>query len=66
MSVEHHIIDGEAAQALAGYADEHGFDLIVCGHHHSRRTGRLLMRGVTERLLTDSTIPLLVVSGERD
>ncbi|MGA3362224.1 MAG: universal stress protein [Solirubrobacteraceae bacterium] len=66
MSVEHQIIDGEAAQALAGYADEHGFDLIVCGHHHSRRTGRLLLRGVTERLLADSTIPLLVVSGERD
>jgi nucleotide-binding universal stress UspA family protein len=66
MSVEHHIIDGAAAQALAGYADEHGFDLIVCGHHHSRRTGRLLLRGVTERLLADSTIPLLVVGGERD
>jgi nucleotide-binding universal stress UspA family protein len=66
MSVEHQIIDGEAAQALAGYADEHGFDLIVCGHHHSRRTGRLLLRGVTERLLADSTIPLLVVGGERD
>jgi nucleotide-binding universal stress UspA family protein len=65
-SVEHHIIDGEAAQALAGYADEHGFDLIVCGHHHSRRAGRLLLRGVTDRLLVESTIPLLIVSSERD
>jgi nucleotide-binding universal stress UspA family protein len=64
MSVEHHIIDGDPADALAGYAHEHGFDLIICGHHHSRRAGRLLLRGVTERLLAGSTVPLLIVSDE--
>ena len=30
-------------RALLDYAHEHGFDLIVCGHHHSRRAGRLLL-----------------------
>ena len=65
MRVEHHIIDGEAAQALAGYADEHGFDLIVCGYDHSRGTGRLLMRGVTDPAHGQHD-PLLVVSGEPD
>jgi nucleotide-binding universal stress UspA family protein len=65
LSVEHHIIDSDTpAEAIAAYAREHGFDLIVCGHHHSRRAGRLLLHGVTERLLADSTIPLLLVSDE--
>jgi len=64
-SVEHDIIEGETpARALADYADEHGFDVIVCGHHHSARAGRLLLRGVTEHLLANTTIPLLIVSDD--
>lgn len=64
-SVEHHIIDGETpARALADYAHEHGFDVIVCGHHHGARAGRLLLRGVTEHLLANTTIPLLIVSDD--
>jgi nucleotide-binding universal stress UspA family protein len=65
-TVEHQVLDGEAAaDTLAAYAREHGFDLIVCGHHHDRRAGRLLLHGVTERLLADGAIPLLVVPDER-
>jgi nucleotide-binding universal stress UspA family protein len=65
VGVEHQIIDGETpAQALADYAHEHGFDLIVCGHHHSRRAGRLLLRGVSQDLLVATTIPILVVSDD--
>jgi nucleotide-binding universal stress UspA family protein len=61
--VEHQIIDGQTpARALLSYAHEHGFDLIVCGHHHSRRAGRMLLRGVTQELLVDATIPVLVVN----
>jgi hypothetical protein len=46
VGVEHRTIEASApARALAEYAREHGFDLIVCGHHHSRRAGRLLLRG---------------------
>jgi nucleotide-binding universal stress UspA family protein len=65
VGVEHRIIDGETpAQTLADYAHEHGFDLIVCGHHHSRRAGRLLLRGVSEALLAATVIPVLVVSDD--
>jgi nucleotide-binding universal stress UspA family protein len=67
VDVEHQIIEGETpARALLGYAHEHGFDLLVCGHHHSRRAGRMLLRGVTQDLLADATIPVLVVSDEAD
>ncbi len=65
VSVEHQIIDGDTpARALLEHAHEHGFDLIVCGHHHSRRAGRLLLRGVTQDLLAAATIPVLVVSDQ--
>ncbi len=63
VDVEHRIIEGEnPARALLGHAHEHGFDMIVMGHHHSGRAGRLLLHGVTRDLLADATIPLLVVS----
>ncbi|MGH2851105.1 MAG: universal stress protein [Solirubrobacteraceae bacterium] len=67
VNVEQQIIDGDTpAQALADYAHEHAFDLIVCGHHHSRRAGRLLLRGVSQDLLAATTIPILVVSDENN
>jgi nucleotide-binding universal stress UspA family protein len=62
VSIEHEIIEGETpARALIAYAHEHGFDLIVTGHHHARRAGRLLLRGVTNELMEAATIPVLVV-----
>lgn len=65
VDVEHQVIDGGApAQVLLDHAHDHGFDLLVCGHHHSRRAGRLLLRGVTQDLLARATIPVLVVSDE--
>lgn len=65
--VEHEIIDGEnPARALIVHAEEHGFDLIVCGHHHERRAGRLLLHGVAQDLVGRAPhVPVLVV-GERD
>jgi nucleotide-binding universal stress UspA family protein len=65
VDVEHQIIEGQApARALLDHAHEHGFDLLVMGHHHSRRAGRLLLRGVTQQLLAEATIPVLVVSDD--
>jgi nucleotide-binding universal stress UspA family protein len=65
VNVEHQIIDGDTpAQALADYADQHSFDLIICGHHHTRRAGRLLLRGVAQDLLAITTIPILIVSND--
>ena len=65
VTVRHEIVDGEApARTLADYAHEHGFDLVVCGHHHGRRAGRLLLRGVSQDLLATTTIPILIVSDQ--
>jgi nucleotide-binding universal stress UspA family protein len=62
VDVAHQIVDGEtSARALIGYANEHGFDLIVCGHHHDGRAGRLLLTGITEDLLHASTVPQRIV-----
>lgn len=66
VDVTHVIVDGETpAQALLEYAHEHGFDLIVCGHHHSGRAGRLLLKGIAEELI-DNGMPVLVVNDDRD
>ncbi len=65
VDVEHLIVDGEdPAHALLEYAHRHGFDLIVCGHHHEHRAGRLLLKGLTQRLVAKAQIPVLVVSEE--
>ena len=62
VAIEHQIIDGDhAARALIDHAHQHGFDLIICGQHHSRRAGRLLLHGVAEDLVQAATIPVLVI-----
>jgi nucleotide-binding universal stress UspA family protein len=63
--IDHQIVDAETpASALIDYAHEHGFDLLVLGHHHTSRAGRLLLRGVSQDVLTGATMPVLVVSDE--
>lgn len=63
IDVEHRVLAGEdAGQALLDYAHDHGLDLLICGHHHERRAGRLLLRGVAEGLVGRSRIPVLVVA----
>jgi len=65
VGVEHEIIEGDTpTRALVDYAHEHGFDLIVCGHHHTRRAGRLLLRGVAHELMEATSIPVLIISAE--
>ena len=60
----HTIIEAdEVPQAMLGYAHEHGFDLIVCGHHRGRRVGRLLLHGLAEELIGGAT-PVLVVTDD--
>jgi nucleotide-binding universal stress UspA family protein len=62
VEVSHEIIEGQTpARALIDYAHEHGVDLIVCGHHPTRRAGRLLLHDIAEELI-DGPTPVLVVS----
>lgn len=60
--LDHEILEGDhPADDLLGYAHEHAFDLVVVGHHRSTRGGRLLLRGVPERMLAAAEVPILVV-----
>ncbi|HVV90780.1 MAG TPA: universal stress protein [Solirubrobacterales bacterium] len=63
VDVAQEVIEGEdATEALVAHAHDHGFDLLVCGHHHQRRAGRMLLRGVPESLVGRSRIPVLIVT----
>jgi nucleotide-binding universal stress UspA family protein len=63
VSVEHVIVDGDnPASDILGYAHEHGFDLLVVGHHRKSRPGRFLIHGLTEKTIDASEIPVLVVA----
>lgn len=67
--LEQVVIEGDhPADDLLRYAHEHGFDLLVAGHHRETRPGRLLLHGLIERLVAACSIPVLVVgelNGER-
>jgi nucleotide-binding universal stress UspA family protein len=66
VEVDHQILEGDApADVLLRYTHDHGFDLLVAGHHHDARAGRLLLRGVAQQLVSSSPVPVLVV-GERE
>ena len=67
VAVRQEIIEGDhPAQDILDYASEHGFDLVVVGHHRNRRSGRFLLHGIAERLIASTEIPVLVVSHERE
>jgi nucleotide-binding universal stress UspA family protein len=62
--IEHVIIEGEdhePADDLVRYAHEHGFDLVVAGHHRGRRRpGRLVLHGLADRLVAHADLPVLI------
>jgi nucleotide-binding universal stress UspA family protein len=63
-TVTHEIIRGRhTGDDVLGYAHEHGFDLVVIGHHHHPKPGVLVLHGVTEHLIADAELPVLVVGG---
>lgn len=66
VAVEQVIIEGEQpADDLVRYAHEHGFDLVVAGHHRGRRRpGRLVLHGLADRLVAHADLPVLI-AGDR-
>jgi nucleotide-binding universal stress UspA family protein len=61
--VSHVILEAaDAARALIRHAHEHGADLVVIGHHRHDRPGSFVLHGVTEHLVEESTVPILVVT----
>lgn len=66
VAVEHEIIEGDSPpDDLLCYAHDHGFDLVVVGHHRSRVPGRFLLHGLAERMTASAEIPVLVVGNGR-
>ncbi|MFV0259767.1 MAG: universal stress protein [Acidimicrobiales bacterium] len=53
--------DGEGASDLLNYAEEHGADLIVVGHHDAHGPGGFGENGASETLLRHSSIPFVAV-----
>jgi len=66
--LEQVVLEGEArepADDLIRYAHEHGFDLVVAGHHRGRRRpGRLVLHGLADRLVVHADLPVLI-AGDR-
>ncbi len=53
--------DGEVAEAISQYADEHGCDLIVMGTHGRTGIGHLLMGSVASQVVHLSRVPVTLV-----
>jgi nucleotide-binding universal stress UspA family protein len=58
------LTEGKPATQISEYADEHDTDLIVIGRQGMTGLGRRLLGGVTEHILHQGDVPVLVVSGE--
>jgi nucleotide-binding universal stress UspA family protein len=60
MCTTHHIRDHFVAEAIRAAASDEGCDLIVMASHGRHGLGRLLLGSETMKVLTASTIPVLV------
>jgi nucleotide-binding universal stress UspA family protein len=58
------LLDGEPAPAICEYVAEQGADLVVLGRQGETGLGKRLLGGVTERVLHQSSAPVLVVPAE--
>ena len=57
--------EGNPAETIVRYADEHGFDLIVLGTHGRRGLRRLALGSVAEHVVRASTRPVMTVHAPR-
>jgi nucleotide-binding universal stress UspA family protein len=65
---EHVVIEGEErepADDLIRYAHDHGFDLVIAGHHRRRRPSRLVLHGLADRLVAHADLPVLIIGDAR-
>jgi nucleotide-binding universal stress UspA family protein len=61
ISVTTQLLHGRAARALAAFAEEGGYDLVVTGPRPTRRLSRLLRSSVTHGLLARGHTSVLAV-----
>ncbi|MGG3622769.1 universal stress protein [Bacillus gobiensis] len=55
------VLEGEPADAILEYAEEISADLIVMGSRDQNRLSKLLFGSVSEKLSSESEIPVLIV-----
>ncbi|MDX1419918.1 MAG: universal stress protein [Rubricoccaceae bacterium] len=56
-----HVLDGRAAEAITGFAEDHGVDLIVMAKHGLHGVDRLLLGSVTERVARTAPCTVLAL-----
>jgi len=61
-----HISSGQPYEKVASYADRNDVDLVVIGSHGRSGVKRALLGSVTERVLRETTVPVLVVDARND
>ena len=64
--VERAVEDGEAGDSIAGYAAEHGCDLIVMPTHGHGLFRQMLLGSVTSKVLHDSECPVWTLAHVED
>lgn len=55
------VVRGDPAEAILSYAEDRDVDAIVMGTHGRSGVNRFLLGSVTERVIRQATIPVLVV-----
>lgn len=64
--VERATVQGDPADAILDYAEEHGIGMLVMGTHGRRGVRRLVAGSVTERVLRLAERPVFTVRGTTD
>lgn len=61
LSIDIHVLRGEAAKVIASHAHTWGADLIIMGSHGRTGLARLMMGSVAEAVFRTADVPVLLV-----
>ncbi len=56
------VVAHHPAAGLLSFAHEHGFDLLVVGHHAPERVHRVFTRDIARELAREAEMPVLVIA----
>lgn len=59
--IDFHVVFGHPVAEIAGFADKHGFDMIVIPSHGRQGLERLFVGSVAERVVRAAHCPVLVL-----
>ena len=64
IDADYEVLQGDAGKVIVDFANENDIDLIILGTHGRRGLGRLVFGSVTDYVLKNSTLPILVKKPE--